>query len=59
MNIGTKMSAGIIAQNKESTVQQDRNLPVVSLSKQIEAARDLMGFKERMMNALEMNIDEK
>jgi hypothetical protein len=59
MNIGAKMSAGIIAQNEESAVQQDRNLRVVSLSKQIEAARDLMGFKERMMNAMEMNIDEK
>ena len=40
-------------------MQQDRNLRVVSLSKQIEAARDLMGFKERMMSVMEMNMEEK
>ena len=49
MNIGVKNSAGFIAQNEESTMQQDCNLRVVSLSKQIKAARDLIGFKEWIM----------
>jgi len=59
MNIGVKISAGIIAQNEESAGQQDRNLKIVSLSKQIKAARDLIGFKERMMSAMEMDMEEK
>ena len=59
MNFGVKISVGIIAQNEESTVQQDRNLRVFLLSKQIEAARDLMGIKERMMSAMEMDMEEK
>jgi hypothetical protein len=59
MNIGVKISAGIIAQNEESAVQQDRNLRVVAISKQIDAARDLIGFKERMMSAMDMDVDEK
>jgi len=49
----------LIAQNEESAGQQDRNLKIVSLSKQIEAARDLIGFKEWMMSAMEMDMEEK
>ena len=59
MSIGVKISAGIIAQNEESAVQQDRNLRVVSISKQIDAARDLIGFKERMMTTMDMDNEEK
>ena len=59
MSIGVKISAGIIAQNEESAVQQDRNLRVVAISKQIDAARDMIGFKERMMTAIDMDNDEK
>jgi hypothetical protein len=33
MNINTKISAGLIAQNEDSAEQQDRNLKVVSLSR--------------------------
>ena len=32
---------------------------VVSISKQIDAARDLIGFKERMMSTMDMDVDEK
>ncbi len=39
MNINTKISAGLIAQNEDSAKQQDRNLKVVSLSKQIDTMR--------------------
>jgi hypothetical protein len=49
----------IIAQNKDSAAQQDRNLRVVSISKQIYAAHDLIGFMERMMSAMDMDIDKK
>ena len=59
MSIGVKISAGIIAQNEESAVQQDRNLRVVAILKQIDAARDMIGFKERMMTAIDMDNDEK
>ncbi len=59
MSIGVKISAGIIAQNEESAMQQDHNLQVVSISKQIEAAHDLIGFKERMMTVMDMDNDEK
>ena len=32
---------------------------MVSISKQIDAARDLIGFKESMMTAMDMDNDEK
>jgi hypothetical protein len=54
-----KISAGIISQNKERLKKQDHNIKIVSLLKQIDTARNLMKFKERMMFGMEMDMDQK
>ena len=59
MSLNLKMSAGLIAQNEDVNAQQDRNLKVVSLSKQIDVAQKALDFKERMMTAMEMDKEEK
>ena len=46
-------------QNEEVNAQQDRNLKVMSLSKQIDVTQKALDFKERMMTAMEMDKDEK
>ena len=59
MSLNLKISAGLIAQNEEVNAQQDRNLQVMSLSKQIDVTQKALDFKERMMTAMEMDKDEK
>ena len=59
MNMEIKISAGIVTQNEDSAEQQDRNLRVVLLSKQIDTMEEMMRFNERMMTVMEMDIAEK